>query len=215
MAATLDLGPQIQNLREAELDRAPCRLGLKRSRHYVRSLRCQQVGGFEGAPVISVVEAPDYAAILQLVDKPLVKFNRGATPLPDCGVMEQPHDPIITRVDKPFKPKFEPVEVLGPEAHELGKPLLTHVRPRPGKLRWRQPLAIRGEGSGLIGATRRITSGQARREPLPTSPHDFNVLHRHRSPSIPQGRVASAGLGGPDRSSTHAYLDVMRLDLGG
>ena len=37
VAATLDLGPQIENLREAELDRAPRRLGLERSRHYVRS----------------------------------------------------------------------------------------------------------------------------------------------------------------------------------
>ena len=33
MAATLDLGPQIENLREAEIDRVPRRLGLKRSRH--------------------------------------------------------------------------------------------------------------------------------------------------------------------------------------
>ena len=110
--------------------------------------------------MISVVEAPDYAATLQLVDKPLVEFDRGATSLPDCGVMEQPHDPIITGVDKPFKPQLELVEVLGPESHELGKPLLTHVRPRPWKLRWRQPLAIGSEGSGLIGAPRRITSRQ-------------------------------------------------------
>jgi hypothetical protein len=33
VAATLDLGPQIENLREAELDRVPRRLWLKRSRH--------------------------------------------------------------------------------------------------------------------------------------------------------------------------------------
>jgi hypothetical protein len=33
VAATLDLGPQIQNLREAKLDRVPRRLWLKRSRH--------------------------------------------------------------------------------------------------------------------------------------------------------------------------------------
>jgi hypothetical protein len=40
-AATLDLGPQIENLREAELDRAPRRLGLKRSRRH-----CDQfIGG--------------------------------------------------------------------------------------------------------------------------------------------------------------------------
>src|SRR5215218_11497960 len=33
VAATLDLGPQIENLREAELDRVPRRLWLKRSGH--------------------------------------------------------------------------------------------------------------------------------------------------------------------------------------
>src|SRR5215218_2815782 len=38
VAATLDLGPQIEALREAVLDRVPRSLGLKRSRHYVRSL---------------------------------------------------------------------------------------------------------------------------------------------------------------------------------
>lgn len=38
MAATLDPGPQIENLREAELDRAPRRLGLHRTHHCVRSL---------------------------------------------------------------------------------------------------------------------------------------------------------------------------------
>jgi hypothetical protein len=42
VAATLDLGPHIENLREAELDRAPRRLGLKRS----RSRHCGQfIGG--------------------------------------------------------------------------------------------------------------------------------------------------------------------------
>ena len=34
-AATLDLGPQIENLRKAELDRVPRRLGLERMRHCV------------------------------------------------------------------------------------------------------------------------------------------------------------------------------------
>ena len=33
VAATLDPGPKIENLGKAELDRAPGRLGLKRSRH--------------------------------------------------------------------------------------------------------------------------------------------------------------------------------------
>src|SRR5829696_3595943 len=152
MTATLELSPQIENLREAELHRAARGLGLKRSPHYVRALNFRKAGGFEGPGVISVVAAPDYSAILHLVDKPLVEFDRGANRFPDCGVMEQPHDLIITGVDKPFKPKLELVEVLGPEAHEPGKPLLAQVRPRPRKLRWRQPLAIGGEGSGLIGA---------------------------------------------------------------
>ena len=96
MTATLELSPQIENLREAELHRAPRGLGLKRSPHYVRALNFRKAGGFEGPGVISVVAAPDYSAILHLVDKPLVEFDRGANRFPDCGVMEQPHDLIIT-----------------------------------------------------------------------------------------------------------------------
>src|SRR5215207_8598112 len=42
VAATLDLGPQIENLREAELDRVPRRLRLKSSRH------CRQFIAREG-----------------------------------------------------------------------------------------------------------------------------------------------------------------------
>src|SRR5678815_4173308 len=35
VAATLKLGPQIENMREAELRRIPCRLGRECSRHFV------------------------------------------------------------------------------------------------------------------------------------------------------------------------------------
>ncbi len=59
VAATLDPGPQIKNLREAELDRAPCCIGLHRTHHCVRSLhrgRFSQTrgGGWRSEPV-----APD------------------------------------------------------------------------------------------------------------------------------------------------------------
>src|SRR6266511_3553419 len=39
VAATLELGPQIENLPEAELHRVPCRLGLESPRHLVCILR--------------------------------------------------------------------------------------------------------------------------------------------------------------------------------
>ena len=39
VAATLELGPQIENLREAELHRVPCRLGLESPPDFVRILR--------------------------------------------------------------------------------------------------------------------------------------------------------------------------------
>lgn len=50
VAATLDLGPQIENLREAELDRVPRRLRLKSSRHGVnlREGRVATASGISG-----------------------------------------------------------------------------------------------------------------------------------------------------------------------
>jgi hypothetical protein len=49
VAATLDLGPQIQNLREAELDRVPRRLWLKRSRHLSQLSRWEGRDGGAGS----------------------------------------------------------------------------------------------------------------------------------------------------------------------
>jgi hypothetical protein len=80
VAATLDLGPQIKNLREAELDRIPRRLWLKRSRH------CGPLS--RGAPLTVLLELA-----LQYLERLLVALFVGAIQRADPGT----HGAVLLR----------------------------------------------------------------------------------------------------------------------